>query len=198
MATTIATILARAEQLAAGAGGDSHDSPVVDQSMTAETLLPHVWQYVCRQSLKDDKRQHLLRKVINLTFTNGVAPIPDEVFTEGLPMAMLSDPLDPEFGPLMSWIPYYFDFQRPLRTMLGYYTIDDSGNLLIRRPGEAWSPGVGYSGAINLTIPCIPPMTDPVDVPEEIVDDVVAGIAGALRGDAPWAMLVADLRETGE
>lgn len=195
MPTTIATILARAEQVAL-AGGDPHESPIIDQSMTAEALLPHAWQWVLKQTLKDPKRHHLFRKIVALTFTNGVAPLPDEVFTEAMPLATLSDPTDPEFGPLMSWIPYFFDFQRPLRSLLGYYTINDDGNLQILRPGASYTPGSGFSGPINLTIPCIPPRTDPVDLAEEIVDDIVAALAGALRGELPW--LMADLKESGE
>ncbi len=187
---TLAEILDRAEQIAAGVGGDPQGSPVVDNGLTAEALLPHVWQIVTERSAKDPKRQHLFRQTRTLAFTNGEAPLPDDALSEALPLLSFDDP---EIGPLMSWIPYMFDFQRPLRTMLGSYTINESGKLLIRRPGEDYDPQGGFSGNLDVSLIITPGLTDPVTVPQEVIDDVVAGVAGALRGDEPWKTLLAKL-----
>lgn len=189
---TLAEILARAEQLAL-AGADPHDSPVLDSGPTAEVILPHVWHYVTCRTVKDPQRQHLLRQTVNLTFANGVAPLPPEVLSEALPVAVLHNPADPTMRDLMSWIPYWFDFVRPLRSLLGYYTINESGEVAIRLPGQPWQDTGGFSGAIDLTIPCVPGLTDPVTVPDEIIDDVVAGVAGALRGEEPWKAIIAEV-----
>jgi hypothetical protein len=185
---TFAEILDRAEQLAAGVGGDPQDSPVVDNGLTAEALLPHVWQVVTERTAKDPKRQHLLRQSKTLTFANGEAPLPDDALSEALPLLSFDDK---ELGSLMSWMPYMFDFQRPLRTMLGSYTINESGKLLIRKPGEEYDPVGGHSGDLDVSLIIVPGLTDPVTAPQEVIDDVIAGVAGALRGEEPWrAMLM--------
>src|SRR5262245_41851261 len=180
---TLAEILDRAEQLAAGVGGDPQDSPVVDNGLTAEALLPHAWQIVTERTARDPKRQHLLRAKKTLTFSNGVAPLPDDALTEALSTLIFNDP---EIGSLMSWIPFMFDFQRPLRPMVGSYTINESGSLLIRLPGETYDPTNGFTGQQDVTLIVIPGLTDPVTVPQEIIDEVIAGVAGALRGEEPW------------
>lgn len=185
---TLAEILDRAEQLAAGVGGDPQDSTVVDSGLTAETLLPHVWQIVTERTAKDPKRQHLLRQSKTLTFAAGAAPLPSDAWTEGLPLLSFDDP---QIGPLMSWIPYMFDFQRPLRTMLGAYTINESGELLIRKPGDAFDPSSGHDGDLNVSLIIVPGLTDPATAPQEVIDDVIAGVAGALRGEAIWKALLA-------
>lgn len=187
---TLAQILDRAEQLAAGVGGDPQDSPVVDNGLTAETLLPHIWQIVTEKTAKDPKRQHLLRQKKTLTFTNGVAPLPDDALTESLSTLTFNDL---EIGPLMSWFPHMFDFQRPGRVMVGAYTINESGNLLIRKPGDNYNPQGGHSGDLEVTLIIVPGLTDPVTVPDEIIDDVIAGVAGAMRGEDPWPDLLAKL-----
>jgi hypothetical protein len=187
---TLAEILDRAEQLAAGVGGDPQNSPVVDNGLTAEALLPHVWQIVTTRTAKDPKRQHLLRQKETLTFSNGVAPLPDDALTEALSTLSFNDP---EIGQLMSWMPYMFDFQRPARVMVGAYTVNESGNLLIRKPGENYDPSNGFSGDLDVTLILVPGLTDPVTVPQEIIDDVVAGVAGALRGEEPWKKMIMEV-----
>ncbi len=193
MPITKAEILARAEQLAAGIGGDAHASPVIDAGMTAETILPHVWHFVVTRAARDPKKQHLFRQTKDLNFVNGVADLPEDVLSETLPVATLHDPADLELRVKMSWCPYWFDFTRSLRTMLGYYTINEAGKLAIRRPGEAWEDGAGFSGQIKLTIPCVPGLVDPINVPDEVVDEVVAGVAGVLRGEEMWKKLIGEM-----
>src|SRR5262245_50781844 len=180
---TFAEILDRAEQIAAGVGGDPQDSPVVDNGLTAEALLPHVWQIVAERTAKDPKRQHLLRQKQTLTFTNGVANLPDGALTEALYLLSFNDK---DIGPLMSWMPHMFDFQRPVRTMIGSYTINESGKLLIRKPGEEYDPEGGHTGDLDVTLIIVPGLTDPVTAPQEVIDDVIAGVAGAMRGEEPW------------
>lgn len=190
MPITASEIIARASELASTIGTDPHLSPLIDNEMTAETLLPHVFHYITTQTLNDPNRRQLLRQTVDVSFVAGSATVPTNLLGSTWQEVVLYPENQPEWGGRMSWLPLWFDFIRPKTAGLGYFSVDPSGNLRVIEPGSTFDLNNGATGTWKMSgffVPAVgTTLSDPITLPDDLVDDVVAMLAAAMRGERPW------------
>jgi hypothetical protein len=152
----------------------------------AEPMLALIFANVSARVAADSGRRSFLRRTNTLTFTNGVAPIPETVLTQYLCESLLLDTALPTSR--YSWISQFSELVRVSDPRLGYYSANESSMFLVQ-PAAIYAPGVGLSGTLALTTPCSIAMptviTDPVVVRDELIDDLVEELATAIRQDMP-------------
>lgn len=109
----------RIEQLASGVAGDSSQSPVVDSTMTAQTIWPHALRYVIARMLKEGENVQNVLISQPIEMVNNVGVLPDGVMREFLDRSYL-----PGY-PYASRIPYS-DYVRngKFDNLICYYAIN--------------------------------------------------------------------------
>lgn len=181
MTITLQEMIDRAAQIAL-AGTDPTLSPVLDVEMTAEALLPHVFAAVEMECAASPRRRSFLRKSKTVAVSNGAGALADDVLTKYLSDAVLSDPADRT--KLYAWVPEWIDFVRPKDRRLGYYSVNGQ-TLAMIEPGATYDAAAGFTGDVELVIPCgltLPTLaTDPVVIHPELADDIVLRLAAALK-----------------
>ena len=171
------------------AGGDQLKSALLDADMTMESFVTNVFQNVALKFAADEEGRSLLRRTHSITLTNGVGIVPDEVLTQCKWGASIADPDDVTVAQLQSFVPYWSDFVQPrsgLQADIPWWTIKGDDDFHYLEAGEDYDPADGFNGPIELTIATVPTVpasaTDTVDVPSEVLNDLITGLANAIRG----------------
>jgi hypothetical protein len=179
------TFLSLASQQAL-AGANPLTSPLLDIEMTAETLVPDVFQSVSLSYAADAQKASLLSRDHTITLTDGSGTIPDTVLTQckfNSTAYLESDTAATQASLVRTWL----DFVTPSTTdrLLARYHIKDQTIYWIEA-NAAFESGVGIDGDIVLNIPSTPeiPATEDDDlvVADEVLSDLITSLAQRLRG----------------
>src|ERR1043165_3707515 len=171
------------------AGSDQLKSALLDADMTMESFVTNVFQNVALKFAADEEGRSLLRRTHSITLTNGVGVVPDEVLTQCKWGASIADPDDLTVAQLQSFVPYWSDFVQPrsgLQADIPWWTIKGDDDFHYLEAGEDYDPVDGFNGLIELTIATVPTVpasvTNTIDVPSEVLNDLITGLANAIRG----------------
>lgn len=166
----------------ANRGVDQSAAPALSAEMVAEDLLSTVFQQVGQTVAKDPARRSLLRRSVDVAFTNGSATLTDAVLTEYLSESTLYDSTD--LTKQYSWVSQFENFIRKSDRRIGFYSVNES-SINIVEPSAVYAVASGLTGSRKLVIPCTPEVpataTTTVDVRAELIDDLVMGLADELR-----------------
>lgn len=165
-------------------GGDANQSQFLDMEMTAEALVPTVFQNVALAAAANPDKQSLLRRTHTVTLTAGVGTLPGEVLTQCLHSATLTDPDDDTVAQDMSYVPQWFDFLEAKRfePRLGYWNVKGDDELHYIRPTDDSETKTGDVDITVASVPAIPATAGAVlVVPDEILSDLQAALANAIR-----------------
>lgn len=156
----------------------------LDDTDIAETLLPSVFQEVGVEAAKDEATRSLLRRSKTLEFTDGAGTLTGDVLTQYKSAATLynSDDLTVTYALQLEWV----DFISPNGDSRdGRFHIDGTAIRVIE-PGEVYDPNSGVTEErvyVGCCVPEIPELVDdPVDVPDELVNNILDKLAFALGG----------------
>lgn len=181
MAITLQQLIDQAISIA-NRGVDQSTAPALSAEMIAEDLLSTVFQQVGQTVAKDPARRSLLRRTVAVNFTSGTATLDGTAFTEYLSESMLYDTSD--ITKQYSWISQFENFIRKSDRRIGFYSVNES-TINIIEPNATYAAGSGITASRNLVIPCSPVVpaaaTDPVIIRDELIDDLVMGLADELR-----------------
>lgn len=168
------------------AGTDFMANPITDTSWIAEDFVTSIFQQVGVECATDEHKRSLLRKSKVVTFTNGAATLPDDVLTqykEDSTLYDLSD-LTKEYSLVREW----GDFIQPRTGWMlwqGAYSMNGV-SISVVEPNANYDPTTGLNANLTLVIPCVPTIpasaSSVVDVIGEIENDLIVGLAAALRG----------------
>lgn len=156
----------------------------------AESLVPSVFQQVGEDAAGDERKRSLLRRNKTVMVALGSATLDDDVLTAYMEDSTFMDTSD--LTKTYSWVRNFSDFIDPSLasapfSAYGYFTMRDGVTLNQREAGVLYSPTSGFSGSMTLNIPCVPvkPATasTALDVPDEILNDLLDVMAGALQGE---------------
>lgn len=168
------------------AGTDPLTNPISDTSWIAEDFVSSVFQQVGVRCAKDERKRSLLRKSKTVVFANGVTTLTDDVLTEYKEDSALCDPTD--FTKEYSLVREWSDFVQPragYALWLGSYSLNGV-TISVVEPNANYDPLAGISANRTLVIPCVPVIpasaSDPVVVIAEIENELIEGLAIALRG----------------
>jgi hypothetical protein len=189
--TTYAQFIALACQQALS-GQNPLTSPILDIEMTAETLVPTVFQDVAMSYAADPDKRNILRRTHTLTLTNGVADLPDEALSAGKAGAVINDPTDVTVAQNAAMVWYWNDFVAPrsgLLSQIPQWIINDDDGLLntfhYLEANETYDPSSGFTGSLEIMISSVPeiPATagTALSVPGEALSDLISALASALR-----------------
>lgn len=169
------------------AGTDPLTNPISDTSWIAEDFVSTVFQQVGVECAKDEHKRSLLRKLKTVTFTNGQANLTDDVLTEYKEDSTLydADDLTKEYSLVREW----GDFIQPRTSWMlwqGIYSINGV-RIAIVEPNANFDPAAGISDDRTFGIPCAPVIpasaSTAVDIVAELENDLINGLAIALRGE---------------
>jgi len=161
----------------------------IDTQGIAETLIPIIFQQAGEEVAKDERKRSILKRAKTVTMVNGVATLSDDVLTAYLEDSSFIDPAD--LTKTYSWVRNWGDFIDPSLASApydnyGYYSMSGGVTLGQREAGALYDPSSGFTGSMTLNIPCVPVIptnaTDVVDVPDEILSDILTIGAELLRG----------------
>jgi hypothetical protein len=175
---SLSELVARAQTIAEGRGTDPHQSPIIDDGMTAEALVPHAIRYVLERAAADD----ISSCFQEFDLTDG-DDLPEEILREHLDVGYL------EGVPHSSYIPPQ-DYRRSrFDSLLKYWTVSAS---------EFLYSGVG---TVTLKTPAMPETGGdpnvPIDMPERLIEDAILVVAGLLTGEiALQTVLAAEAANT--
>lgn len=149
----------------------------------AEPLLPIVFSEVSERLAASADRHHLLRRANVVAFVNGVVTVPESVFTTYLSESTLYDTAD--LTAIYSYVPEWSDFIRYADTRLGTYTVNES-SMYVVQPAAFYANGTGLSGNLTLVMPSVVAVPATIGAAviarDEVVDDLIAGLAAKLGG----------------
>lgn len=181
MAITLQQLIDQAISIA-NRGVDQSTAPALSAEMVAEDLLSTVFQQVGQTVAKDPARRSLLRRTVVITFASGTATLDGTAFSEYLSESTLYDPAD--LTKQYSWVSQFENFIRKSDRRIGFYSVNES-TINVIEPNATYAVATGLSGSRNLVIPCSPAVptvaTDPVIIRDELIDDLVMGLADELR-----------------
>lgn len=151
----------------------------------AESLCPTIFQQVGEDAAGDERKRSLLRKNLTVTVVNGSATLTDETLTAYMEDATYLDESD--LTKSYSWVRNWGDFIDPnLDFRLGYFCVKNGVVLNQREPGDVYSTSSGFTGSMLMNIPCVPVIptnaTDAIDVPDEVLNDLLDIGESTLRG----------------
>ena len=168
-------LIARAEQLAAGVGQDALLSPVVDSTITAETIYPHAVRFVLCKMAESGKNLDDLLTDHSITITDGEGTLPE---------AVLKDTSDDWTFPGRTFVNVvnYHDFRRyQFSAQMDYFTFNGK-DVLFAEAGTT-----DFSGTITLSAPSIPELSSNTDSPIPLgtatLEEIIIVIAAVLRGE---------------
>jgi hypothetical protein len=185
MSLTLQQILNLASNMAL-AGLEPGAQIDLDDTDIAETLLPSVFQEVGVEAAKDEATRSLLRRSKTVEFTDGAATLTDDVLTQYKSAATLYNPddLTVTYSLQLEWV----DFISPNGDSRdGRFHIDGT-TIRVIEPGEVYDPNGGITEErvyVGCCVPEIPESADDeLDIPDELINDVLDKLAFALRGKA--------------
>lgn len=159
-----------------------------DATGIMEALLPTVFQDVAMRYAANPDKRSLLRRTHTIAMTNGVGTLPDEVLSAGKAGATISDPDDVTVAQSAAMVWYWNDFVAPrsgLLLQIPQWIIKGDDVLVYLEADEEYDSASGFTGDLDLTIASVPeiPATaaTTLDVPNEVLSDLVAALADALR-----------------
>lgn len=178
MASSLATILARARTLATQQGGDPTMSPLIDDLTGFRAMLDHVIQDVWRKKANDVRNRHdiSVKHTVGITASSGA--IPTTIMREFLPQADFQDSLN---NKCIAWLPYAVDYNSGTTfTQIGYVTIVGD-NFNYRAP----APNQNFTGSLFITVPTTPAIptawTDELDVTDVATNDIILSLSYAMK-----------------
>jgi hypothetical protein len=151
--------------------------------IAAEPLLPIVFGEVGRELARNERTRSLLRREKALNVVDGAVALSGDVLTEHIDDATLYDPTDTSKRySLTTWESLTRD---PLDPRLGHFAVRGEDTLRVVEPNEPFDLAGGADIALRLNIPCSPEVpaaiNDPVAVPEEVIDALLAKLVVALK-----------------
>lgn len=160
---------------------------ILDIELTAETLVPTVFQQVATRFAADPDKRSLLRRTHAITMTNGVGALPAAVLSAGKAGATISISSDATVAETAAMVWYWNDFIAPrsgLLSQIPQWIINDD-DIYYLAADATYSAASGFSGSLDLTISSVPviPATaaTTLDVPDEALSALVEALASALR-----------------
>lgn len=132
-------------------GEDMTSTPILDPEDIAETWAHHCMYEVTETFASDETTRRLVTETITIALTNGVGALPSRVLTQFLPEAVVSDPADATVVRRMTWLPWEDFIRAPIDANRGYFSTKGSSFYLVR-PGAAYTPGVGMTGNVDVTV----------------------------------------------
>lgn len=159
------------------------NSPVLRATAESavEPLLPVVFGQLSAELASKSSTRHLLRRTKDLTVTNGVAPVTDDMLTEYIREATLFDPAD--FSKIYSLADWDVLVRGGLDSRIGHFAMSE-GNITVVEPGSEYDPATSFDIALKLTIPCalaVPAIGVDIGEPAEVTDMLIARLAAALK-----------------
>ena len=146
--------------------------------------MPAVFQAVAENAADDPDKRPLLRRAKTIAMISGSGTIPGDVLTKCFSDATFLDPAD--LSKSYSWEADYYDFINAPSGLLGYFSSSIENIIVQREPGEDYDLSTGFTGDIQLTVPCVPvtPATagDQVAAADVIISDIISVGAEMLRG----------------
>jgi hypothetical protein len=169
-------------QASAGLAPDAA-ATLIDAEDIIESLLPSVFQKVGVEAAKNEETRSILRREKTITFTSGTGVLTDDVLTQYKEDSTLFDNDNPTTEYSLCQTMTMFAGLKDTRE--GYYLMNGQ-TIKVIQPGASFDPASGLTGDLKLTIPCVPevPATadTELDVPSEILNDLLDAVTIALRG----------------
>lgn len=160
----------------------------------AESMVPSVFQQVALNAAADPEKQSLLRRTHTVAMVNGVGTLPDEALTSCKFGASISDPADDSIAQVQSLVLQWPDFVQArtgIQAELAWWTVKGDDQLFYVEPNANYDPSTGFTGDLEITIASVPeiPLTagTTLDVPSEILSDLLSAMAIALRATVQQA-----------
>lgn len=170
------------------AGANALTSPLLDLEMTAESLVPIVFQTVALKAAADPNKRSLLRRAHTVAFTDGVGTLPADALSECLNGASLSSSTDVTVGQLSAYVPYKQDFIQPrdnAQAQLNWWHVDDTSIFYLPAGEDFDPPASSFTGNLSLLIASVPEIPAAADddlvVSSEILSDLLEEMATMLR-----------------
>lgn len=165
----------------ASRGVDPSAATSLAAEMVAEDLVSTVFQQVGQTVASDPARRSLLRRTKIVAFTAGSAALTGDVLTQYLCESMLYDTT--ALSAVYSWIPQWEEFIRQTDQRDGYYCVNEN-TIAVVQPNVGYNASTGLTGNLSLVVPCSPTVPASagatVDIRDELIDDLVMGLADAL------------------
>lgn len=167
----------------ASVGLDPNLSPLIDLGMLAENLAPDVLQSVAEDAAKDRNKRADLRSSQNISFTNGVGTIPNNLLLDYMADAVLFDTSD--FSKRYAFRPEWYSFVNS-NGKLGRFT-NIGTSIYVVEPSVVYAAGSGITATRQLTAPTVPAIptlaTAVVVIPEFMTSNVIRELGIRIRGD---------------
>lgn len=163
-----------------------HVMQELDPELQVEALAQRtIDEVIDEMGAEGPESRALTLATVSLSLVNGNAAFPVQARIHLLRHASVSDPLDATLAKKMKWVELWSDIIRPLpSTGIGYF-IARGTTFFMSKPGTAFSTTSGYTGTINVDMPCSPQVpalhTDPITIAPEVEKRVVLRLADRLR-----------------
>lgn len=178
----LSELIQRALDIASN-GQDTSVTRLADE-IAVEPQLLQVFDAVSRNTARNPAKRSLLRRTNSVTFVNGVGVLPQTILTPYLCESLLYDTAD--LTARYAWVSQFSELITTHDMRLGYYSVNES-SIYVVQPGANYVQGSGLSGALSLVTPCdivVPAVAAAVVVRDELLEDLIAGLATALRAKA--------------
>jgi len=158
-------------------------SVALDAIGIADSLFPVVSQAVSEAIAADENRRQLLLRQKTLTFTAGVATIPDDVLQNYIFDSTLLNTSNLAYHYAYRDYP---DFVRRGDRRLGVYAIRGQDTLVLCDPNVPFTSPLTASGTRVLNTPCVvvkpATATTDIDCPAQVLSDLDEALSNAIRG----------------
>lgn len=178
-------ILSELIQRAVDIASKSVDTAVTRLALetAAEPLLGIVFHEVSVDKARNEYKRSLLTRTKTLAVVNGSVAIPTDVLTEYMWDSHLIDTTAPTKR--YSLTPWHQFITAALDRRLGHYSVEGESTLHVIEPATSYSPTSGPTETLLLSVPCVVVVpaatTDAIVARDEILDDLVRGLASALN-----------------
>jgi hypothetical protein len=177
---TLQQIIDRASQMAQTISGGN----VRVNESGAELFVPQVLKYLLRKGNLPQSQLYSLRQTFEVDFVDNEAVTPPLAMPEYFESATLNDSTN---SLLVSFVPTVYDFNLPLPSQFGYWTIQDDTIRVKLIDNENYSGQLIFECVAEPDIPASP--TEEIALTADLTDSVVAELARVILGQAPYMKL---------
>lgn len=173
---TLLELIERVKTVATGTEMGPADPRMLDSEVLIEIILPRAFDIVVKQITKDEKSLNTLRMDQTLTFTAGVATLPDSIDEQ------YTDSIYFKNSPMASFIPRYEDFILAPRRIVDTFTIAN-GSIYYREAGDEDIGGPQTQVINAITIPVLPTLiSDQVVARDHVIEQIIFYAASIVNG----------------
>lgn len=162
------------------------NSAFLDTSVLTEVLLPRVFTFVVANAVKDENQLSALRQNHTLTFTDGVATLPETIKEKYADSIYVVDADSGSFSNA-SYKRHFLDYATGTNNFCAKFTVQNR-QVLYRNGGQ---PSGAFAGSLTInaiTLPTLPStVSTAVDLKDHLLEEVISICASVIQGQIPLA-----------